>query len=77
LTFVEFNSRLSNIQTSLIQHSARHNFRIVPDSTWFSKLGWRVHLKMTALDAFGYKNNEKQAKDKTFAQIIVLPVETT
>jgi hypothetical protein len=31
---------------------------------------------MTALDAFGCKDNEKQAKDKTFAQIIVLPVET-
>ena len=49
MTFVEFNPRLSNIQTSLILRSARHNFRIVPWPPWFPKLGWRVNLERLLL----------------------------
>ena len=33
--------------------------------SWRPKLGWRVHPKMTALDAFGCKGSENLAKCKT------------
>ena len=39
---------------------------------WFPKLGWRVHPKMTALDAFGCKGSKNLAKCKTNFKLSVV-----
>jgi hypothetical protein len=59
LIFIELNPRLSNIQTSLILRSARHNFRIVLTTVVSKTRLASPLLRATALDASGAKLQRK------------------